>query len=704
MPAEAGEYRYQDTADHLTRLMIEELSTPACWERSEQSVFAYVLDKIKSLPQPRKCLDVGCGTGRLFPLLASYCSEYVGVEPDAQRQTAAEKLVAGQRGCRVLRGGVDSVQGESFDIIVCSHVLQHMAAHRAQETMRGINRVAAHDALLAVTVSFTAGEEDRFQVESQEHGQRRVRDVDAATFNAMPLEEGELPIRFFSRGGMTRLLEDNGFEVVAVRLYHYALTAAEKQRGAPRSTDLHRNLHPEEHETARARDALFLARKKDSAGVSCWSRDSVDAKVSVSCYVRCQKELTKEMVLQTFPRSVSDDGSFPDEVLDGMAVTRKFLYASGLRQATWRMLLGEARPELPEADFACLSSQVLVTYFRELQLAHITCNVQLTDITAQTLIFVKQLLARRMSDNLPFIRAHAHTLPVPMSLFLEYFQAGPDILGQASLVEITACGGHASLSDALAADPRRIYGILAGDEGWTHVPLELARKRTRPRWGSREFLALLTLGANFVLFNLAAPQESYRRQQDAFARDYYGSGNPYYALHSPLAGLTSGVFYAVEQALAVKSYARHVLQTRRVEQEAGEAQADPGMFQKALDWCRTAIMREDFDKKSFLLGMVNVVYKALMVHPEVRMDNRTRNQLRRLVEVMHQSGCDELQELQRVVARSVRLGPLTAEAGEALERLEASMRLNYEVSTNAASRLLSGLAVLLALALALSEL
>lgn len=72
-----------------------------------------------------RVLDVGCGRGELLSLLTERGYDATGVDPEEAC------VAAGRRFARCERGGVEDLVGlfggERFDVVVCSHVLEHLS-------------------------------------------------------------------------------------------------------------------------------------------------------------------------------------------------------------------------------------------------------------------------------------------------------------------------------------------------------------------------------------------------------------------------------------------------------------------------------------------------------------------------------------------------------------------------------------------------
>jgi ubiquinone/menaquinone biosynthesis C-methylase UbiE len=99
----------------------------------------------------KKIIDVGCGNGRLSILLAQYCKEIIGVDPDETAVIQAQELHAEKYNLKfiVMNGKKLSFEDESFDILIFSLSLCCMESLDAIE--KAINeawRILKPDGLL----------------------------------------------------------------------------------------------------------------------------------------------------------------------------------------------------------------------------------------------------------------------------------------------------------------------------------------------------------------------------------------------------------------------------------------------------------------------------------------------------------------------------------------------------------------------------
>jgi SAM-dependent methyltransferase len=116
------------------------------WYRGRREIIRAELDQLP-LPSPARILDAGCGSGRTLEELVNY-GTVAGLElnPDAAD-------VARGRGCgEVQVGRLEELpwQSESFDLITCLDVIEHVPDDRA--ALRELRRVSKPGGWLLATV------------------------------------------------------------------------------------------------------------------------------------------------------------------------------------------------------------------------------------------------------------------------------------------------------------------------------------------------------------------------------------------------------------------------------------------------------------------------------------------------------------------------------------------------------------------------
>lgn len=109
-----------------------------------------------------RILDVGCGNGNIALPFAALGYHVTGVDLDAaaiQRATEASSRVS--QSVRWLHGSVQLVAGETFDVIIASEVIEHLA--QPVEFLQSLRRLCAPDGLLLASVPNGKSVEERIR-------------------------------------------------------------------------------------------------------------------------------------------------------------------------------------------------------------------------------------------------------------------------------------------------------------------------------------------------------------------------------------------------------------------------------------------------------------------------------------------------------------------------------------------------------------
>jgi 2-polyprenyl-3-methyl-5-hydroxy-6-metoxy-1,4-benzoquinol methylase len=157
---------------------------------------------LKLIPErPGACLDCGCGAGDNARLLKSRGWKVTGITVSAdERHLAAE--FCEQVYLSDLENGIPRTIEGSFDLILISHVLEHLA--NPENLIRDCQRVLLPEGMIAVAVPNILFYPNRlrFLLGHFEYTENGVMD--------------KTHLRFYSFKSAAALLESNGFELVVL--------------------------------------------------------------------------------------------------------------------------------------------------------------------------------------------------------------------------------------------------------------------------------------------------------------------------------------------------------------------------------------------------------------------------------------------------------------------------------------------------------
>jgi SAM-dependent methyltransferase len=213
-----GGYAYPDPTDEITAAMISNVVAEAdYWRLSEQQALAVVERALKGWVADRRArlaVDVGTGFGRLLPWLATCAERIVATDPDERRLAGAVRAASQMNNVEFAE--LDAVAASVADLILCSHIIQHVPLAVQDTLFANISRVATDRAALVVSYAqATSG--DRYVVESIKHGEHHVDEIDETSFNEYATNPGRadgeilLPIRYVDSESVERALSRRGW-------------------------------------------------------------------------------------------------------------------------------------------------------------------------------------------------------------------------------------------------------------------------------------------------------------------------------------------------------------------------------------------------------------------------------------------------------------------------------------------------------------
>jgi len=217
---ENQKYSYPDKDDGITVDLIIKNSEPyhGYWGLSEAKALSFFYKTIKKQTHD-SLLDLAAGKGRLTIEFAPYFKKVVALEPDHERIKEAKK------NCH--NAGIDNIhfveslflgadlKDSSFNVVVCSHLIQHIPAIFIGQTFKKIFNILKPGGILLLTTSYTKEDQNRFEKHS-----RIIEHIDEETFNDLIINNREniLPVQYFSMKYLKNLLVD--FQIIKIWHFH----------------------------------------------------------------------------------------------------------------------------------------------------------------------------------------------------------------------------------------------------------------------------------------------------------------------------------------------------------------------------------------------------------------------------------------------------------------------------------------------------
>jgi SAM-dependent methyltransferase len=207
-------YRYPDPGDRLTAATIRAGSIGASeLRRQELEVLDHFAGRLTSQLPRRQLLDYGSGEGRLSSHFATSFEHITAYEPDDQRRaTHAERIRGDGRRVELLGSFDRRTATATFNAVLCSHVIQHIARDAANAVMADLAAALRPDGALLLLTTFAGPpveQAPRYVIARlNADGETVESDVEAADFNAAYRRNtpGELPIHFYGMGELLAAL------------------------------------------------------------------------------------------------------------------------------------------------------------------------------------------------------------------------------------------------------------------------------------------------------------------------------------------------------------------------------------------------------------------------------------------------------------------------------------------------------------------
>ena len=363
-----------------------------------------------------------------------------------------------------------------------------------------------------------------------------------------------------------------------------------------------------------------------------------------------REKAIRSSIKKRYPTAVFDDdpGSDKQSLLRDLRIGTEFLHGKGLPFPCFRVVLPNYKLEMD--GFDVFDSCVYMSIFPESDSAHIFICISVKDGSPDDFVYLRHVQGNgRKLKNIDGREIKE------MEIFNKISASLKQPIGEIEdtyLKKKKKFGEYEDVQTALDKDMNLVYGIVCGDEGWRNVPVSLAGERMNYQWGSRDFIRLVTFGANSVFFNLngSGKAKEYLENRKKFDDKYYdGNVNPYFLIDSNTAGVNHGILFSLEMVLVIKTICSRVI-NRQAQFYANNS----------------GLLSRDIQRIKAYRGELIVIL------------NKVEN-----------LQISEVRELERVLLRSYDIEPVIEKIKYLLEILESELELLYQTSTNRLINLLT---------------
>lgn len=646
-----SEFKYPDENDRLTNELIQNDYDGVYWSASEERILGEAEEYLigcfgKEALSGMDLLDLGCGTGRLIPRFAPLFSRVVGLEPDAGRCAEAERLVRenGTDNAEVhnmaLGEYLEACPGTRFGVVLCSHVFQHISHDLCIGILRDLEKCTTDETAYIFTTTFIASDANEYSTEFFDGAARKAELTDYAGFMDAMGKAGTLPVCRFSRNWVEKLFSGFGLETEYFSAFHF-----EGEHDAASEPEI--NSDPEK--LKKARDAAYFCRR--SPGTKAAKNGNISGKV---CY----------MQFYSYDGDISDPDGFraitENEAAKAMRgdfdTVEGFLYGGGLHFPCERRFIADIGLGLEGIPIQ--GSHVIITVYSEVNVCQISVCLAVGDTTAENFIYLHHIQCSQ-AENFT-LDGRKVSVPGLCSEILSRYGFRDTMSGETGyILEINRFGERINALGLSETEMKCLYGILTGDEGWRHVPVQLARDRLDQSWSSRDFVKAVVFSNSYLLVNLNRDDtfRDYLAGQYRFQYHYYSGINDYFTMDAATAGVNHGLFFSVETGLIVKTATDRMLEDR-----------------------------PSLDKS-----------QGLILSDEIKKSKKRRLAMIKMLNTVETVSISELGELDTLVLRQLNTSERVENIRSLLELLESDLDLLYSTDTNRMVTLLTILGLVLAM-------
>lgn len=167
-------------------------------------------------------LEIGCGFGRLIPVISKYAESYTGIEPDFDRfSECAKQFHTPGRNISILNFSSDGYRNTNQNVkhgaIIVSMVIQHVSTQICKNIMSDVHSLLSDDGVAIISTTQTPVDLFTRQLDPTPIS---LEEYDAYASDPLGAKLG-LPVRKFSKDTFLREIRDSNLELVAWNQFSY---------------------------------------------------------------------------------------------------------------------------------------------------------------------------------------------------------------------------------------------------------------------------------------------------------------------------------------------------------------------------------------------------------------------------------------------------------------------------------------------------
>jgi SAM-dependent methyltransferase len=209
-----GDYTYHDTDPELEVWNRNFTSRIGDGTGDPEEEFLALVKLVAACKPNSKCLDIGCGLGRIIQMIGHSVRSAVGLEPDLQRfQSCRDRIQDGDR-IEIVRSNSSDYKNvhpeDRFDIIIVSMVLQHVPTWICDQILSDVSDLLTPEGVAIIATAQQQVERFTCQSNSAPLTPEELDRYGADTLN----QRWGLPIRNFSKASFIQTVERAGLHVI----------------------------------------------------------------------------------------------------------------------------------------------------------------------------------------------------------------------------------------------------------------------------------------------------------------------------------------------------------------------------------------------------------------------------------------------------------------------------------------------------------